>query len=390
MIKVLALLPDYIDVPMGGLGIQFKNLYPHMAKKVDYYIVGCPEKPNIKNFKGIPLPYEDFNFPAIKTIYDQLLYYHTALEFNTEFDIIHCYDWSTAMAGVYLSRHFKKPLVYGMNLSPKHLNTSGTFFCCNISTYDGMFLNQYMISQEKLGLDYANRITQVSNFYKNLFKEYSDKTVVIENGLNINDWEQKRPVKFPGKNKIKVCYIGRVCSMKGIEMICDADIPDNIDLYFVGQSKGAEGYIWKRIKDKVNNKNIFHIEGLYGQDKIDFLCAIDAVVMPSKHEPAGIVAMEALISKSLLITTATGGIAETVEGVDYLKVTDSNSLSEALKALTLMSESDILSLKNSGYKKMLSRDWENYAHHLYEMYASMLGESIIEPKNTNNTPCLFY
>lgn len=374
MLKVCALLPDYIDKPMGGLGVQFMKLYPYLKEKVEYYIVGYPEKPKVDNFKSNLTPFERFEYPSINNIYHQLLYYHNALEYKVNFDIIHCFDWSTALAGVYLSRHFNKPLVYGMNLSSKHLNEVGTFFCSDIRTIDGAFLNYYMICAEELGLKYANVITHVSEFYKNLYPEHEYKSEIILNGLDVKEWVPKRPVRFPGKNKIKVCYIGRACDMKGIDMIADCIIPDNIDFYFIAAKKGAEGRVWEQIKSKVNNKNVFHIKGLFGQDKIDFLCATDAVVMPSKHEPAGIVAMEALISKNLLITTATGGIAETVKDVEYLECHNSAELQECLESLSRLSEEDLERLKSSGYNKMLQRDWSNSANQLIELYDRIKGE----------------
>ena len=374
MLKVCALLPDYLDKPMGGLGVQFMNIYSHLKDKVDYYIVGYPEKPTVKNFKCNLSPFENFEYPSLNNIYQQLLYYHNALDYKVDFDVIHCFDWSTALAGVYLSKHFNKPLIYGMNLSSKHLNEVGTFFCSDIRSIDGAFLNYYMTCVEEVGLKHANRITHVSKFYKNLYKQYDEKSVLISNGLNVEEWVPKRNVKFAGKNRLKVCYIGRACDMKGLDMIVNADIPDNIDFYFVAAKKGAEANTWKQISKKVNKKNIFHIKGLFGRDKIDFLCSTDVVVMPSKHEPAGIVAMEALISKNILITTATGGIAETVEGVEYFEVKDSKSLTEALKKIADLSQEDLERLKESGYKKMLNYDWKVFAEQYYNLYQEVKTE----------------
>jgi len=374
MLKVCALLPDYLDTPMGGLGVQFMEMYAHLKDRVDYYIVGLPEKPNVKHFKSNLTPFDNFQYPSINNIYHQLLYYHNALSFNVDFDIIHAFDWSTALAGVYLSRKLNKPLVYGMNLSSKNLNQVGTFFCTNVKTPDGHFLNQYMIEVEQLGLKYSNRITQVSQYYENLYSQYKDKTVIIYNGLDVKKWTPSRKVKFPGKNKIKVCYIGRACDMKGIDMITGCDIPDNIDFYFVAAKKGAESKVWKDITNKINNINIFHIKGLFGQDKIDFLHAMDGVVMPSKHEPAGIVAMEALISKNILITTAAGGIAETVEDIDYMECHSSKELQQCLETLASLDEQSIDNLKNAGYKKMLERDWSFSANQLYNLYQEVKGE----------------
>lgn len=377
MLKVCALLPDYLDKPMGGLGVQFMEMYAHLKDRVDYYIIGYPEKPKVKHFKSNLTPFDRFEYPSINNIYHQLLFYHNALEYKVDFDIIHCFDWSTALAGVYLSRHFNKPLIYGMNLSSKHLNEVGTFFCSDMRSMDGMFLNYYMTCVEELGLKYANKITQVSDFYKSLYPQYSNKSVIIRNGLNVNQWIQKRPVKFPGKNRIKVCYIGRACDMKGIDMITNCDIPDNIDFYFVAAKKGAESKVWEGIKNKVNNKNIFLIKGLFGQDKIDFLTGIDAVVMPSKHEPAGIVAMEALIAKNVLITTATGGIAETVKDVDYMECHNSVELKRCLETLANLSDNDLEKLKSSGYNKMIQCDWKKSADQLFNLYQKIKTEKAL-------------
>lgn len=375
--KVAALLPDYLDKPMGGLGVQFMNMYAHLKDRVDYYIVGYPEKPKVKHFKGNLNPFKNFEYPTINNIYHQLLFYHNMLEYKVDFDIIHCYDWSTALAGVYLSRHFNKPLIYGMNLSAKHLNLTGTYFSNDMQSMDGAFLNYFMTCVEELGLDYANRIVHVSKFYDGLYPQYQNKSVLIQNGLNLAEWQPKKVPTLPGKNKIKVCFIGRISHMKGIDMITNCNIPDNIDFYFVGGRKGAEPGPWEAISRKVNNKNIFFIKGLFDQDKIDFLFAMDAVVMPSRHEPAGIVAMEALISKNVFITTATGGIAETVEGIDYFECHTSEELQKCLEQLTTLSEKDLNVFKNSGYKKMLERDWSKSADKLYNLYQEVQWEPAV-------------
>ena len=96
--KVAALLPDYLDKPMGGLGVQFMNMYAHLKDRVDYYIVGYPEKPKVKYFKSNLTPFDSFEYPTINSIYHQLLYYHNMLEYKVEFDVIHCFDWSTALS----------------------------------------------------------------------------------------------------------------------------------------------------------------------------------------------------------------------------------------------------------------------------------------------------
>jgi len=246
-----------------------------------------------------------------------------------------------------------------------------------MNTTDGHHLNYYNLVVEDFGLKYANRIVHVSDYYYNVFSYYKNKSIIIRNGLNVAEWMPKRIPNLPGKNRIKACFIGRACLMKGIDMITNCNIPDNVDFYFVAARKGAEPVPWEQIRGKVNNKNIFHIPGLFGQDKIDFLYAMDAVVMPSRHEPAGIVAMEALISKNVFLTTAEGGIAETVDGVDYFLCKNSKELQTCLEKLTTLTDSDLNTIKNSGYQKMLKCDWSIYANQLYNLYQEVQWEPAI-------------
>ena len=56
--KVLALIPDFLEKPSGGLGEQMQNIVRELKDKVDYYICGYPEKNNIP--AKIDYDYEDF------------------------------------------------------------------------------------------------------------------------------------------------------------------------------------------------------------------------------------------------------------------------------------------------------------------------------------------
>ncbi len=165
--------------------------------------------------------------------------------------------------------------------------------------------------------------------------------------------------------------------MKGLDIILDCDIPDDIDFYFVVSTKNAEELLFDRIKNKCNNKNIFHIPGLYGQDKIDFLYSMDSVVMPSKHEPFGIVALEALISENLFITTASGGIKEIVEGIEYFKIENSLDLLKTIKQIQKLSEEDKNRIIQKGKQRVLEYPWSKFADKLYNVYQEVTTEKPI-------------
>jgi glycosyltransferase involved in cell wall biosynthesis len=370
--KVLALIPDFLEKPSGGLGEQMQNIIRELKNKVEYYICGYPEKNNIDNYKSIIAPF-NFEHVSLTTIYGQSIYFLKALEFKQDFDIIHACDWSTFYAGVLASWHFKKPLVCTVNLSLEQLNNAGIFYCHDPYSPDGYYINRLQVYFEHMGLIYANKIIHVSDFYLNLYPDYKDKSVTIHNGLDLERWQKQKDSNFLlGKNKTKFCYIGRASTMKGIDMILESNIPDDIDFYFVVSEKNAEEPIFTNIKNKCNHKNIFHIQGLYGQDKIDFLYEMDAVVMPSIHEPFGIVALEAMASESILITTAKCGIKEIVEGTDYVHLNNVNDLNHAYNYIKLMPEHEKNKIKQRNKNYVSKFDWKIQSNKLYELYKEVM------------------
>jgi glycosyltransferase involved in cell wall biosynthesis len=371
-VKVLALVPDYVENPSGGLGEQYRHMLKNLKGKVDYYTVGYPEQNSIKNYKSARNPIPVFKHAALTTIYGQSIYLLKALEFKEEFDVIHAYDWSTFYAGYLCKEHFKKPLVCTVQLSLQQLNKDGIYYCHDPNTMDGIHINQLQIYFEELGLITADKVIQVSEYYNNLYPDYHDKSVVITNGIEIKDWVKKRSPKLPGKNKLKFCYIGRASPMKGLDVILNCNIPDDIDFYFVVSSKNAEEPIFTNIKNKGNGRNIFHIPGLYGQDKIDFLYSMDGIVMPSKHEPFGIVALEALMSECMLFTTGVGGIGEILEGVPYVNIQTSEGFVEGInnfKNLTVEEKNNII---ETGKQKALSFPWSKSADKLLNVYEDIM------------------
>lgn len=376
--KVLAIVPDYIEKPSGGLGEQFRHMMEHLEGRIEYYVVGYPEENSIKNYKAAMAPFR-LDHAALTTIHGQSIYFLKALEFKEEFDVIHAFDWSTFYAGWLCKEHFKKPLVCTVNLSLRELNKTGIYYCQDPKTIDGNRVNQLQIYFEEFGVIAANKVVHVSEYYNKLYPpQIQDKSIVIPNGIETDKWIKKRDTRLPGKNKLKFCYIGRASAMKGLETILDCDIPDDIDFYFVVSPKNAEEPYFTNIKNKTNGKNIFHIPGLYGQDKIDFLFSMDGVVMPSRHEPFGIVALEALMSENLFISTGSGGIKEIVEGIEWFEVHSSSDLLNTFKKIQALSEEDKKRILQKGKERALYYPWSKFADQLFKVYNSVGPAKTIE------------
>ena len=198
--KVLALVPDYVEKPSGGLGEQYRNVLQQLKGKVDYYTVGYPEQNSVENYRSAAAPLPNFKHTALTTIYGQSIYFLEALKFNQDFDIIHAFDWSTFYAGYLCKEHFKKPLVCTVQLSLKQLNENGIFYCHDPNTVDGIHINNLQTQFEDLGLHNADKVIQVSEYYNSFYPNYQDKASVITNGIDVDSWVQKRTPNLPGIN----------------------------------------------------------------------------------------------------------------------------------------------------------------------------------------------
>ena len=372
--KVLVLFPDSISQPIGGLGIQFKHIYEQLKDKIDFYVVGYPDNnPGIKNYREAKNPILEVQHGTIITLLGHSIYFAEALKFPKP-DIIHAYDWTTYYAGLLLSQHYNIPLLLTMQLSSNALATVGIYNCNDINTIDGYYLHKAHIETEWLTLQKADKIISVSNGYNKYFPSLKDKTVTIPNGINLNEWIPNKKIIFPGdSNNIKVVYIGRFASMKGIDLILSAEIPKGIDIIFIGSSDGGDKHIIQSIEDKINNHPNFHYIGpAYGQDKINKLCSADAVIIPSYHEPFGIVGLESLASKCITISSRVDGLG------DYLN--DSNSLhcgntsigiTNSLKTLKLLSQEHKEKLIFNGLETCKNYSWDEIADKYYNEYISL-------------------
>jgi glycogen(starch) synthase len=373
--KIIAIFPDSISTPTGGLGVQFKNIHSRLKDKVDFYVVGYPDGPNdVKNYIGATHPIPSIKHGALNTLLGHTVYLAKALEFPKP-DIVHVYDWSTYFAGYYLAKHHKVPLLLSMNLSINALSSVGITNCADFNTVDGMWLHKTHVEMEWFGLQHADKIINVSNGYANYFPQFKDKTIIIPNGIDLDEWVPTKKINLPGDRKYKIVYIGRLSLMKSIDAILDAEIPENVDLIFVGSRSGGDATSISKLEQQLKNKKpgLHYYGPAYDQDKVNLLHSADAIIMPSRHEPFGIVALEALASKNILLASRIDGLG------DFL--TDNNSIdsgytaesiTQAFNSFIQLSESQKQNLIDNGLETCRQYNWNDVANNYYEVYKSLI------------------
>jgi len=340
---ILVLMPDRFNNAMGGMGANSVYVFEKLQKEFSFSVVGYPDalpKPAyIKEYRDAVNPLLDVHFGPLLTLEGQIEYFYQATQCEKP-DLIYAYDWSVGLAALRAADYFKIPLVFRVSLSFDKMVDDGLFLGLNPKVAGEMAILRGLRNMEILGLKRADRVIQVSNGYAKRFEkqEYlKDKTVIIPNGINAEIWKKEKEVTLPGTRKLKLVYIGRFAEMKGIGLLCNASLPESVDLIFIGAME--ENIFSEMVKKAVSEReNVHYIGALYGQDKIDALFAADGVIMPSRHEPFGTVGLEALASNNIILSSCVDGLGDYLPEVAIRFDLSSASISEAIRKFVSLFE----------------------------------------------------
>lgn len=373
--KVLVLFPDSISKPVGGLGVQFKNLYSRLSDKIDFYVVGFPEgeKNEVKHYRPAINPTPGVGMGSALTLMGHIVYLSEGLEYPKP-DIVHAYDWTTYLSGYYLAKYHKVPLLLTMQLSVKGLHEAGIAQCVDYGSIDGKVLHDLHYNHERFVLSKADKIINVSQGYTKHTEGFEDLTVIIPNGIDLNEWVPKNKMELPGENRHKIVYIGRFVKMKALDILSKANIPKEIDLILIGDPTYGETEINQGLVDMVEKQdNVYYIGPQYGQDKVDILHSADAVIMPSRHEPFGIVALEALASKSILLSSRIDGMGDFLDDSNSIKIELTvEGIEKAFYDYLALTEEQKQSIIKNGLETCKKYNWDDIADQYYEIYKSLI------------------
>ena len=279
-------------------------------------------------------------------------------------DILHCHDWQTALAPLYLKMHYNNEDLFS--------RTASVFTIHNLA-YQGLFSEKVMkeigipkslfnhkelefygnLSFIKSGLIFSDLLSTVSRKYskeiqgaefgcglEGILKERSNHLFGIVNGIDYKEWdpdsdrhikknynssnlagkaackeELKKIFKLPDIGDVPLIgMVSRLDAQKGFELIEKAekkliDLP--LQLVFLGKgSKSIEKFLQKMAKrhpKKVGLK-IGYDNAL--AHKIE--AGADIFLMPSSYEPCGLNHLYSLKYGTIPIVRATGGLDDTI------------------------------------------------------------------------------
>lgn len=175
------------------------------------------------------------------------------------------------------------------------------------------------IAQTILGraLKQADRITACSRHTlaeaEQFFgEEFGQRGNVIHNGVRVDELREAKPFRH---NRPYVLAIGRHVKQKGFDVLLRAwaEAGDlGIDLILAGD--GQERNNLEKLADELNVKSRVVFAGRKGRDETAALFkGCEFFVLPSRHEPFGIVNLEAMAAAKAVLATRVGGVPEVVE-----------------------------------------------------------------------------
>jgi glycosyltransferase involved in cell wall biosynthesis len=231
------------------------------------------------------------------------------------FDVVHAHDWLAANAMIWIKQGRGRRGVLTMHSTD--YGRAGNVF------HDGQSARER--AQERAGTYWADRVIAVSHATKNelmwLYEVPEKKVSVVYNGVSMHRFEGhvdqgtiKRHYGI-GPMDPTVLYCGRLVQQKGPDLLLEA-IPFVLRYYphakFVFAGDGNLRH------SLVQRARQLHIDG---GELIRLFKMADALCVPSRNEPFGIVVLEAWSAGKPVVATVNGGPSEYVRhGIDGLKI----------------------------------------------------------------------
>ena len=162
------------------------------------------------------------------------------------------------------------------------------------------------------------------------------RMVMIYNGISSEKPVIKEKVKMPA-DKVNLLFVGRFDPQKGVDFLLkvfheyEKDL-QHIHLWIIGDNVVSDG---KGIEKK-NTDNITFLGWIPHEEVPAYYESCDAVIMPSRWEAFGLVAIEAMKYGKPVIVSNRGALPELVQdGVNgwVFNMDDSHSLLSRLKQL---------------------------------------------------------
>jgi glycosyltransferase involved in cell wall biosynthesis len=215
----------------------------------------------------------------------------------------------------------------------------------------------------------------------------NQRVVYMPNGVDPTRFEQAQGKRFkqhygiPSELRLLLC-VGRIDPQKNQAVLLEMlpELPENTGLVLIGPptDPGYQAQLEATIQAKGLSQRVWLIPGLKADDPLlaDAYDAAEIFVLPSRHEPFGIVVLEAWMRRKPVLVSDLGGLQHLVnDGVTGLRFGETRELVQSAKLL-LQEPVFAQELGEAGYQEaLLNYSWETVGHRLYSLYLELVQEN---------------
>lgn len=313
------------------------------------------------------------------------------LERGRSFDIVHAHDWLTAYAARAVKHGLGIPLV-----ATVHATEWGR----NGGLYDD---RQRHISDVEWWLTFeAWRVICCSEAMRSelirIFQVPADKLRVIPNGVAVppqreldGRWGAIGDPSGSGApaGAKEILFVGRLVYEKGVDLLLEAFrrvLHVHPDAFLHVAGAGPEEGALQSLAWRLGIAGRVRFHGYISDEARNRLYrSARAAVVPSRYEPFGIVALEAMAFGAPVVAARTGGLAEVVEDrTTGLLFAPGDVEGLAARLVELLSAPALAqSLARRAHERVLERyDWRQIAQRTLAVYREILAEPSGRPRPT--------
>lgn len=223
-------------------------------------------------------------------------------------DVVHAHDWLVAHPAIALAEHFDVPLVSTLHATEagRHSGWLSGRINRQVHSVEWWLANE----SDWLITCSASMRDEVTELYGPDLPSVS----VIRNGIDITTWSYRE--RQPRSGPARLLYVGRLEYEKGVQDAIAA-LPkirrSHPGTTLVVAGEGTQ-FDWLREQARQHRvaRSVTFLGNLDHTELLGWLHGADAIVLPSRYEPFGIIALEAAAAGIPLVTSTAGGLGEAV------------------------------------------------------------------------------
>jgi glycogen synthase len=354
--RIAFLSSEYPPHVYGGLGTAVEGLSRFLARAGHDVVLLVPPAPDyVDPPPGIRLCQVPVDGATSDEDYWRT-YCESALDAlrrtGLRVDLVHCHDWMTALGGLAIGRAMHVPVVLTVHLpqsAPENLRLENI----GIAGSDTVLVNSEAVRAELSG------------------RELGGEIAVIPNGVDLAQF----PVGAAPPNPRQILFVGRLVPQKGVEVLIrafGAVLHRYPDATLVVAGDGQQRLYLERLARFLGVRRHVSFVGWRNREQVAELyrdCAV--VCIPSRYEPFGIVALEAMASGRPVVASRVGGLAEVVDDASGFTVEAGDHLDLAGRLAALLADRRLAEALGTAARRHAEQfDWSVIAHRTAQIYES--------------------